>query len=200
MLGNIYKLCGTKLLVGKSPTIFGSTAVLAATCATMAASAEKAANIYGFDVKDIDGNDVSMSRYQGKVVLIVNVASAWGLTKANYAQLAKLHESHADKGLAIVGFPCNQFGSQEPGSNAEIKAFAAAQGAKFDMMDKVNVNGNAIPLYVYLKKKCTGTLTNAIKWNFSKFLVNKEGVAVKRYSPQTEPVKILPDIEKLLAE
>jgi len=162
-------------------------------------AAEKAANIYGFDVKDIDGNGVNLGRYQGKVVLIVNVASQWGLTKTNYAQLAQIHESHSSKGLVILGFPCNQFGSQEPGTNAEIKAFATDKGAKFDMMSKVNVNGNeAIPLYQYLKKKCKGTLTNSIKWNFTKFLINKDGVAVKRYSPQTEPEKILPDIEKLL--
>ena len=162
-------------------------------------SAEKAPNIYGFNAADIDGNDVNMEKYKGKVVLIVNVASEWGLTKSNYAQLNQLHEKYSPE-LAIVGFPSNQFGSQEPGTNEQIKEFARQnQGAKFDLFAKVDVNGNqTIPLYQYLKKKATGTLTNAIKWNFTKFLVTKEGVAYKRYSPQTEPLKMVPDIEKLL--
>jgi len=197
MLGHhLTRLCGTKLILAPRSIVIATAAV-----APISSMAEKAANIYGFEHKDIDGNDVSMSKYKGKVTLIVNVASAWGLTKVNYAQLAQIHETYAPKGLEIVGFPCNQFGSQEPGSNAEIKQFAADHGAKWGLMEKCKVNGSdAIPLYQYLKKKCTGTLTNAIKWNFTKFLVNREGVAVKRYSPKTDPVKIIPDIEKLLAE
>uniref|UniRef100_A0A913ZZ30 Glutathione peroxidase n=1 Tax=Patiria miniata TaxID=46514 RepID=A0A913ZZ30_PATMI len=165
-----------------------------------AVAANGPTNIYGFTVKDIDGNEVSLSKYKGHVALIVNVASQCGLTNKNYAQLQELHAKYAEsKGLRILAFPCNQFGGQEPGTDEQIKEFAAKKGAQFDLFDKINVNGdNAIPLYKFLKKKQHGTLTNAIKWNFSKFLINKKGEPVKRYGPQTAPKDIEKDIVKEL--
>lgn len=159
-----------------------------------------AKNIYDFTVTDIDGNSVSLEKYKGKVCLIVNVASNWGFTAKNYTQLQALHAKLAEKGLAILAFPCNQFGSQEPGSNEQIKKFAQENyGAQFDLFSKIDVNGNkADPLFKYLKAKQKGTLGDFIKWNFSKFLVNREGIPVNRYSPNTEPFAIEKDIEGLL--
>jgi len=111
----------------------------------------------------------------------------------NYAQLAQLHEKYSPR-LAILGFPCNQFGSQEPGTNQEIKEFAASHGAKFDMFAKIKVNGEGTdPLWEFLKKKQGGLMGNFIKWNFTKFLVDSKGVPVARYSPKTNPI---PDVEK----
>lgn len=160
---------------------------------------KSAESIYDFSVKDIDGNEVSLEKYRNQVVLIVNVASKWGFTDKNYTQLQKLHEKYAEeKGLRILGFPCNQFGSQEPGSEEEIKKFATERyGVKFDMFSKIEVNGNnAHPLYKYLKAKQGGTLGDFIKWNFTKFLVNKEGKPVKRYAPNTEPFSIEKDFSQ----
>jgi len=161
---------------------------------------KSASSIYDFSVTDIDGNPVSLEKYKGKVCLIVNVASKWGFTAKNYTQLQTLHVKLAEKGLAILAFPCNQFGNQEPGTNAQVKQFAQENyGAQFDLFSKIDVNGNkADPLYKYLKNKQKGTLGDFIKWNFSKFLVDREGKPVKRYSPNTEPLSIEKDIEKLL--
>jgi len=123
------------------------------------------------------------------------------MTKLNYTQLVQLDERYRERGLRILGFPCNQFGSQEPGTNEEIKEFAAGYGVQFDMFDKIDVNGSsAHPLYVYLKKKQKGFLINAIKWNFSKFLIDRNGNPVKRYAPNEEPFSIIPEIERLLDE
>ena len=123
-------------------------------------------------------------------MVIVNVASKWGLTDVNYTQLVELHNKYSEShGLRILGFPCNQFGSQEPGTDEEIKAFAEKYGVKFDMFSKIKVNGSdAHPLFEYLKKKQGGTLGSFIKWNFTKFLINKDGIPVARYSPQTSPI------------
>jgi len=161
---------------------------------------KNAKSIYEFDVKDIDGNTITLDKYKGKVCLIVNVASKWGFTNKNYTQLQALHAKLAEKGLAILAFPCNQFGSQEPGTNEEIKKFAQDNfGVQFDMFDKINVNGNqADPLYKYLKKMQKGTLGDFIKWNFSKFLVDRNGIPVKRYAPNTEPFSIEKDIDNYL--
>ncbi|RKP27789.1 thioredoxin-like protein [Syncephalis pseudoplumigaleata] len=116
-------------------------------------------------------------------------------------ELVQLDQRYRERGLRILGFPCNQFGGQEPGTNEEIKAFAAGYGVEFDMFDKINVNGSdAHPLYAYLKKKQKGFLLNAIKWNFSKFLIDRRGVPVKRYAPNEEPLSIIPEIERLLNE
>jgi len=117
----------------------------------------------------------------------------------NYEQLEPLFQKYKDRGFAVAAFPCNQFGSQEPGTNAEIREFANGYGATFDMYAKINVNGSdAHPLYDFLKKKQGGTLGSFIKWNFSKFLVDRHGVPVKRYAPTTDPNEIIPDIEKEL--
>jgi len=180
-----------------------STTAESTTKINMAAGDEawkSAKSIYDFCVTDIEGNEVSLDKYKGKVCLIVNVASKWGFTAKNYTQLQALHVKLAEKGLAILAFPCNQFGSQEPGSNEQIKEFAQENyGAQFDLYSKIDVNGNkADPLYKFLKAKQKGTLGDFIKWNFSKFLVNKEGMPVKRYSPNTEPFSIEKDIEPLL--
>jgi len=157
-----------------------------------------ASNIYGFSAVDIDGNEVSMEKYRGHPCIIANVASKWGLTSVNYTELVKLHEKYEADGLRILAFPCNQFGGQEPGTEEDIKKFAEGFGVKFDMFSKIKVNGDdAHPLWKFLKSKQGGTLGNFIKWNFTKFLVDKEGNPVSRYSPQTNPI---PAIEKDLAK
>ncbi|KAM7355141.1 glutathione peroxidase homolog with thioredoxin peroxidase activity isoform 2-T2 [Cochliomyia hominivorax] len=167
----------------------------------MSEEAKNAKSIYDFTVKDTHAEDVSLEKYRGNVVLIVNIASQCGLTKNNYKKLTELREKYGDKGLKILNFPCNQFGSQMPESDGEAMV-CHLRDAKADIGDvfqKIDVNGsNAAPLYQYLKAKQTGTLGSAIKWNFTKFLVNKEGIPVNRYAPTTDPMDIAKDIEKLL--
>ncbi|KAH8319302.1 hypothetical protein KR067_003575 [Drosophila pandora] len=162
---------------------------------------KNAASIYEFTVKDTHGNDVSLDKYKGQVVLVVNIASKCGLTKNNYQKLTDLKEKYGDKGLVILNFPCNQFGSQMPEADGEAMV-CHLRDSKADIGEvfaKVDVNGdNAAPLYKYLKAKQTGTLGSGIKWNFTKFLVNKEGIPVNRYAPTTDPMDIAKDIEKLL--
>ncbi|KAH8932520.1 hypothetical protein BDL97_19G077600 [Sphagnum fallax] len=157
-------------------------------------------NIYDFIVKDINGNDVSLNAYRGKVLLIVNVASQCGLTQTNYKELTDLYNQYKGSDFEILGFPSNQFGGQEPGSNEQIKEFACTRfKAEFPLFDKINVNGqNQAPLYKYLKSQKGGLLGNGIKWNFTKFLVDKDGKVVERYAPITSPSKIEKDIKKLL--
>ena len=165
----------------------------------MATTTDAAKTIYKFSATNIDGQDVSLEKYKGFVCLIVNVASKWGLTALNYTQLSAMDAKYRDRGLRILGFPCNQFGKQEPGTEQQIKDFIKQYNVNFDMFSKIDVNGsNAHPLYVFLKKKQGGTLINAIKWNFSKFLVDRNGICCKRYGPKTSPNDIIPDIEKLL--
>ncbi|KAH7701601.1 glutathione peroxidase [Aphelenchoides avenae] len=155
--------------------------------------------IYQFEALDADGNKVSLEKYRGKVVLIVNVASKCGLTNSNYTQLKETLEKYHGKGLEIACFPCNQFGGQEPGCEVDIKNFLTKYSFEPDLYSKIEVNGsNAHPLYNFLKKEQGGTLFDAIKWNFTKFLVNRDGKAVKRYAPTTEPHSIHKDIEALL--
>lgn len=162
-----------------------------------------ACSIYDFTAEDIRGTNISLRKYAGHVVLIVNVASRCGFTDSNYRQLQALHDKYIsnDPPLSILAFPCNQFGSQEPGSNAEIEEFCkSTYDVKFDMFAKVDVNGDgAHPLWKFLKHRQGGTLGDAIKWNFTKFLVNKSGQPVGRYSPTTAPSDIEDDIKKLLA-
>lgn len=155
--------------------------------------------IYDFTVKDIQGNDLSLEKFKGKVMLIVNTASNCGFTK-QYDGLQKLYEKYKDQGFVILGFPCNQFGKQEPGDEKEIANFCTDTfNVTFPMMSKIEVNGeNAHPLYKFLKKEKGGVLGDEIKWNFTKFLVDKEGNLVDRFAPQKTPEEIEDDIKELL--
>jgi len=158
-------------------------------------------SIYDFEAQAIDGQPVALSAYKGQVILIVNTASACGFTP-QFAGLEQLHQSYGTKGLAVLGFPCNQFGSQDPGSNEEIGAYCQRNyGVSFTMMEKVKVNGDgAHPLYQWLTAEAPGILgSKAIKWNFTKFLVGKDGRVIQRYAPQDAPLKIAKDIEAALA-
>ncbi len=157
-------------------------------------------DIYNIKVKTIDNEEISLSKYKDKVILVVNVASKCGYTY-QYEGLQNLHNKYASKGLSILGFPCNQFLSQEPGTEEEIKEFCSLNyDVKFDMFSKIDVNGkNTHPLYQYLKEKEPGFLgSKIIKWNFTKFLVNQKGEVIKRYAPSTEPSEIEKDILELL--
>ncbi|OVA03848.1 Glutathione peroxidase [Macleaya cordata] len=149
-------------------------------------------SIHDFSVKDIDGKDVSLSKFKGKVLLIVNVASRCGLTTSNYTELSHIYEKYKPQGFEILAFPCNQFGAQEPGSNTEIKQFACTRfKAEFPIFDKVDVNGpNTAPVYQFLKSSAGGFLGDLIKWNFEKFLIDKNGKVVERYPPTTSPFQI----------
>lgn len=156
--------------------------------------------VHDFTVKGIRGEDVPLSSYRGKVLLVVNTASACGFTP-QYKGLEALHQKYRDRGFAVLGFPCNQFGAQEPGSNEEIQSFCETKfKVSFPMFSKIDVNGkNADPLYQFLKKEEPGILgTEGIKWNFTKFLVDKDGKVVKRFAPKTEPEAIAPEIEAKL--
>ncbi|XP_047341105.1 probable phospholipid hydroperoxide glutathione peroxidase [Impatiens glandulifera] len=170
------------------------------TSCSMASQSETAQSVHDFTVKDARGNDVDLSVYKGKVLLIVNVASQCGLTNSNYADMTKLYQKYKDQGLEILAFPCNQFGGQEPGNNEEIVEFVCTRfKAEYPIFDKVDVNGaNTAPIYKFLKKSKSGFLGDGIKWNFSKFLVNKDGKVVDRYAPTTSPTSIEKDIKKLL--
>ncbi|KAF7490495.1 putative phospholipid hydroperoxide glutathione peroxidase [Sarcoptes scabiei] len=161
---------------------------------------DTAKTVYEFSVNDIDGQEVSLSKYEGKVLLIVNVASRCGFTNSNYHQLNELYSKYESQGLRIAAFPCNQFAGQEPACDVDIKEFANKLNVKFDMFSKIDVNGSkAHPLYRWLKIKQRGVFgTQAIKWNFTKFLINKEGVPIKRYAPTTSPNSIEPEIKALL--
>ncbi|XP_038982711.1 probable phospholipid hydroperoxide glutathione peroxidase isoform X2 [Phoenix dactylifera] len=151
-------------------------------------------------LKDAGGNDVDLSIYKGKVLLIVNVASQCGLTNSNYTELSTLYERYKDKGLEILAFPCNQFGAQEPGTNEQILDFACTRfKAEYPIFDKVDVNGgNAAPIYKFLKSRKGSLFGSGIKWNFTKFLVDKEGHVVDRYAPTTSPLSFEKKIKKLL--
>ena len=156
--------------------------------------------VYDFKARTIDGQDVSLGEYRGKVLLIVNVASRCGFTP-QYRGLEELYERFRDRGFEVLGFPCNQFRNQEPGSEAEIKDFCDRQfGVRFPLFAKIEVNGSgAHPLYEYLKKSKPGFLgTRRIKWNFTKFLIDRQGSPVRRYSPQTSPGAIEKDIQAAL--
>ncbi len=161
---------------------------------------EREVSIYDFNVKTIDGKEISMSQYKDKVLLIVNVASECGFT-SQYEGLEKLYEEYKDEGFMVLGFPSNQFGEQEKGSDEKIKFFCQqTYDVHFDMFSKIDVNGeNADPLYKFLKQEQGGILwMDSIKWNFTKFLVNREGKVVDRYASSTKPQSINADIKKLL--
>lgn len=154
---------------------------------------------YDFQANKMNGQKISMSDYKGKVVLIVNTASKCGLTP-QFEGLETLYKEYKDQGLEILGFPCNQFANQDKGSNQEIQEFCKLNyGVSFTMFEKIDVNGeNAHPLYKYLKDKEKGFLSKEIKWNFTKFLIDRDGKVIKRYAPTLEPLKIKSDIENLL--
>ncbi|KAM7542395.1 hypothetical protein Aperf_G00000002991 [Anoplocephala perfoliata] len=144
-------------------------------------NASKDNSFYSFEALDINGNKVSMEKYRGKVVLVVNVASNCGLTNKNYPQLQELYNRYSSKGFCILGFPCNQFAKQERGSESEIKENVCSRfKVTFDLFSKVDVNGSdALPLFTYLKNTLHGTMGNAIKWNFIKFLIDRNGIPQK---------------------
>ena len=157
--------------------------------------------LYDFEALDISGQPVPLAQFKGRPLLIVNTASACGFTP-QFAGLEALHQAYGGKGLVVLGFPCNQFGSQDPGSNVEIGAFCQKNyGVSFPMMEKIDVNGSqAHPLYRWLTAEAPGLLgTKAIKWNFTKFLVGKDGRVLKRYAPTDTPKSLGPDIEAALA-
>jgi len=157
-------------------------------------------SLYDFEVKTIDGAKTTLQPYKGKVLLIVNVASKCGFTY-QYEGLEKLYKTYKDKGLVVLGFPCNQFSNQEPGNEEEIKNFCSlTYDVTFPMFSKIDVNGeNAHPLYVYLKKEQSGLLgSEGIKWNFTKFLVDKNGKVVDRFAPATTPESLEETIKGLL--
>ena len=158
-------------------------------------------SVYDFEANLIDGKPVKLSTFKGKVLLIVNTASKCGFTP-QFAGLEALHEKYAGKGLTVLGFPSNQFGGQDPGTNEEIGAFCTTNyGVSFPMMEKIDVNGsNAAPLYQWLTKEKPGLLgSTAIKWNFTKFLIGRDGTVLKRYAPLDTPASMARDIEAALA-
>jgi glutathione peroxidase len=157
-------------------------------------------SLYDFTVKNAKGEDVSLSKYKGKAVVVVNVASECGFTP-QYEGLQKLYEKYQAQGLEIIGFPCNQFGGQEPGTDSEIQNFCTGRfGVKFPILAKVDVNGDdAAPVFTFLKKEKKGILgTEGIKWNFTKFLVSKDGEVIKRYGSVDKPESMHADIEAAL--
>ncbi len=157
--------------------------------------------VYDFEARQIDGKTVSLSAFKGQVLLIVNTASECGFTP-QFAGLEKLHQTYGGKGVAVLGFPCNQFGGQEPGNDSEIAGFCQVNyGVSFPMMSKIEVNGaGAHPLFQWLTAEAPGLLgSKAVKWNFTKFLVGKDGKVIKRYAPTDKPESLVKDIEAALA-
>ncbi len=158
------------------------------------------ATLYDFEAQSIDGKTVALDQFRGRPLLIVNTASACGFTP-QFGGLEQLHKTYGSRGLVVLGFPCNQFGSQDPGSNEEIATFCQRNfGVSFPMMSKIDVNGaEAHPLYQWLSAEAPGLLgSKAIKWNFTKFLVGKDGRVIRRYAPQDAPEKLAKDIEAAL--
>ena len=158
------------------------------------------ANFYQFSTKTLQGKEINMEAYAGKVIIVVNTASKCGLTP-QYEGLETLYKEYKHKGLVILGFPCNQFGNQEPGTEKEISEGCLINyGVSFPMFSKIDVNGEkADPIYKYLKKELKGTFGNFIKWNFTKFIIDKNGNPYKRIAPITKPEKLRKYIENLLA-
>lgn len=156
-------------------------------------------SIYDFGVKNIRGKDVSLSDYKGKVLLIVNTASKCGFTP-QFEALQKLYDEYHEKGLEVLGFPSNQFASQDPGTDSQIESFCSLNyGVTFPMFSKIDVNGKlASPLFRFLRAKKGSLLGDSIKWNFTKFLVDREGNVISRYAPMKDPALLKAEIEKLL--
>ena len=153
-----------------------------------------------FSATAIDGQEIDLSSYDGKVVLVVNTASKCGLTP-QFEGLQQLHEQYGEQGFTVLGFPCDQFANQEPGSEDEIAEFCQRNyGVSFQMFSKIDVNGDdAHPLFKWLREQKSGLMGNKIKWNFSKFLIGRDGDVIDRYAPTTAPEKLSEDIEKALA-
>ncbi len=161
-----------------------------------------AVSINDFQANDIHGQPVNLADHQGKVLLIINTASACGFTP-QFGGLEELHQTYSGKGLVVLGFPCNQFGAQDPGSNTEIGAFCQKNyGVSFAMMEKIDVNGSqAHPLFQWLKQQAPGLLgSEGIKWNFTKFLVGRDGQVIKRYASLDKPASLAADIEQALSQ
>jgi glutathione peroxidase len=166
----------------------------------MTEAQDRTEDVYGFSVPALEGGEIRLGDYRGQVMLLVNTASQCGFTP-QYAGLESLWRVYRDRGFVLIGFPCNQFGGQEPGDGAEIAAFCATRyGVSFPLAAKIDVNGeHAHPLYRHLTRAATGLLgTEAIKWNFTKFLVDRHGRVVKRYAPVTPPALLSADIERQL--
>ena len=155
--------------------------------------------IYDFKALTSKGQELDFTQFEGKVLLIVNTASKCGFTP-QFAGLEELNQKYRERGLVVIGFPCNQFASQDPGSDSESEGFCQLNyGVTFQMMKKVDVNGgNAHPIFVYLKERTKGLLGSSIKWNFTKFLISRDGETIKRYAPVTKPEKLVKDIEAML--
>ena len=166
---------------------------------TSASAQTSTQHFYNFKANSLQGKEISMKTYEGKVVLVVNTASKCGFTP-QFEGLEALYEKYKDQGLVILGFPCNQFAHQDPGTNAEIGEFCTANyGVTFPMFEKIDVNGEqAHPLYKYLKDALGGTLGDGIKWNFTKFLLDRNGNPVKRFAPMLKPADMEEDIVALL--
>ncbi len=159
-------------------------------------------SVYEFKVKDIDGKDVSLAKYKGDVVMIVNVASQCGLTEKSYAGLESIYEKYKGKGFKVLAFPANNFGSQEPGSNAEIKSFCSGKKVTFDLFSKVSVKGDdQTPLYQYLTRHPDKAIAGDVQWNFQKYLVGRDGTVIAKFSPKTMPddKSVVESVEKALA-
>jgi glutathione peroxidase len=161
---------------------------------------EAMTTLQDFSARSIDGRDIDLSEFQGQVVLVVNTASQCGFTP-QYQGLQALHDRYSAQGFTVLGFPCDQFGHQEPGDDAEIAGFCERNfGVTFPLFSKIEVNGDgAHPLYQWLRSEKGGLLGSKIKWNFTKYLLGKDGKVIGRYSPTTKPEKIASDIEKALA-
>jgi glutathione peroxidase len=168
---------------------------------TTAIHAQKKTDFYSFEMKNIKGKDVNLKKYKGKVILIVNTASKCGLTP-QYEGLELLYQNYKDKGLVVLGFPCNQFKGQEPGTAEDIEKFCSTKyNVTFPLFDKIEVNGdNAHDLYKYLKLELPLDGKNEIRWNFEKFLIDKEGKPIKRFAPKTKPEDLSSEIEFLLSQ
>lgn len=155
--------------------------------------------IYDFKAQTSKGKELDFNQFEGKVLLIVNTASKCGFTP-QFEGLEKLHKTYQDQGLVVIGFPCNQFAHQDPGSDEEISGFCQLNyGVTFQMMKKVDVNGDqASPIFKYLKQQAGGFITSGIKWNFTKFLISRDGKTIKRFAPFTKPKKLEKDIRQML--
>ncbi len=155
--------------------------------------------IYDFKAQTSKGQELDFGQFRGKVLLIVNTASKCGFTP-QFAGLEALNQKYKDRGLVVIGFPCNQFANQDPGTDSEIEGFCQLNyGVSFQIMKKIDVNGdNADPIYKYLKSKAKGTFGSTIKWNFTKFLISRDGTQIRRFGPASAPAKIEHDIEKML--